>query len=355
MSKCSACGCQVKNAKGAHNVKCVGCRKVPSFFQRGSNSATAVACRECGLLRKRLAGHVQSAHNLSVEQYQAKHPDATLEIPGSRKRSSECRLKQSEAASRRWTSESERQAQSERLKESAPWKGKNLSKEHKAAISRGGRGVSHDLTDERRAELGEQGRQTFVLMREQPGYSDRQSQAIRLRAAREGADFGLRRPESKAKSLATRIRNGTLIPPGGGRGITGFRQGIPHYCRSTLEANFARVLIHEAVPYEYEPKVFMLPDGARWTPDFHLLTPLGDLVPPGWVELKGWRQSDGSLPGEAEAKIAAFEKLTGLKVFVVVQSSDLWQQIEAAFGTLVPWERLGHNLKTHPAVFGRVS
>lgn len=146
-----------------------------------------------------------------------------------------------------------------------------------------------------------------------------------------------------------------MIPPGGGRGITGFRKGIKHYCRSTLEVNFARVLIHEAVPYEYEPKVFMLPEGARWTPDFHLLAPLGDLIPAGWVELKGWQHADGTLPGTAGDKIVAFEKLTGLKVSVVVQDSDLWRKIETVYSHLLLWERPGRNLKTHPDVFGRAT
>ena len=314
-----------------------------------------VVCQMCGLERRRLGAHIQAAHQLTVGQYQERFPSAPVEVSGSRARSEECRAKQAAAASARWSDLAARQEQSDRLKETAPWKGKTLSEEHKAAISAGGRGVTHNLTKERRVELGEQGRQVFASMREQPGYHERQSRAIRLRVAREGADFGLRRPESQAKSLASRIQNGTLIPPNGGRGITGFRQGIPHYCRSTLEANFARVLAHEGVPYEYEPKVFMLPDGAQWTPDFHLLAPLGDLVPPGWVELKGWRQADGTLPGTAEDKIMAFEKLTGLKVFVVVQNSDLWRQIEAQYSGLLPWERPGQNLKTHPALFGRAN
>ena len=90
----------------------------------------------------------------------------------------------------------------------------------------------------------------------------------------------------------------------------------------------------------------MLPGGARWTPDFHLLAPLGDRVPPGGVELEGWRKADGSLPGTAE-------ELAGLKVFVVVQNSDLWRRIEAQYAGLIPWEKPRCNLKTHPALFSR--
>lgn len=178
--------------------------------------------------------------------------------------------------------------------------------------------------------------------------------AIYKRILREGPNFGLRRPEVQAKSLASRIRNGTLIPPGGGRGITGFRKGISHYCRSTLEANFARVLMAEGVPYEYEPQVFMLLNGERWTPDFRLLQPLSDLIPAGWVELKGWRLKDGSVPGTAAAKIQAFEQKTGESVFVLTQQDDLWEQLEKQYADKLLWERPRCNLKTHPDKFGRI-
>ena len=94
-------------------------------------------------------------------------------------------------------------------------------------------------------------------------------------------------PETQRKSYETRKANGTLNPPGAGRGITGFRKGLEHYFRSTLEANFARVLVLAGIAYEYEPKVFKLPNGKTYTPDFKLAAPLGDLVPAGWVELKG--------------------------------------------------------------------
>ena len=312
-----------------------------------------VVCQVCGVERRRLGAHLQAAHHLTVGQYLEQHPAAQVEVLGSRVRSAECRARQSAAASARWANPEARHEQSERLKDSAPWKGKNLSDDHKAAISAGGRGVPHTLTDERRTTLGEQGRRVLAEVRQHPGYAVKQSDAQKRRHQR--TLFGLSDPKTWQKGFDSRVQNGTLIPPGGGRGITGFRAGIPHYCRSTLEANFARVLLHEGVPYEYEPKIFMLPDGARWTPDFHLLAPLGDLVPPGWVELKGWRQADGTLPGVAEDKIMAFEKVTGLKVFVVVQNSDLWRRIEAQYSGLLPWERPGRNLKTHPEMFGRAN
>ena len=322
-------------------------------FQRGGCMSEKVACLICGLERRRLRAHLQAEHQLTVVQYQERFPSAQVEVLGSRVRSTECRTKQAAAARARWADPDARQEQSARLKESAPWKGKSLSDEHKAAISAGGRGVPHKLTEERRAELGEQGRQVLMGIREDPKVRAKMAEATRRRFA-QGGTFGFRSPGVHDRVMQSRVLNGALHPHGAGRGITGFRQGIPHYCRSTLEANFARVLIHEGVPYEYEPHVFMLPDGARWTPDFHLLAPLGDLVPPGWVELKGWRQADGTLPGLAEAKIQAFEKLTGLKVFVVVQNSDLWRKIEDQYSGSILWERPDRNFRTHPNLFGRV-
>jgi len=317
-----------------------------------SETSSMVTCALCGFERRRLGAHLKAEHYMTVEEYQSRHPGALVDAPGSRVRSPECRAKMAEAARRRWQKPEEIQAQSERLKITAPWKGKLLSDEHKKAISAGGKGVPHRLTDERRRELSSQRRVFLRGILADPGYHAKQGARMRLRALRERANFSLRRPEVKAKSLASRIRNGTLIPPGGGRGVTGFRAGISHYCRSTLEANFARVLILEGIPYKYEPKVFMLPSGQRWTPDFYLEHPLEDLVPAGWVELKGWRMPDGSLPGDAEGKLAEFKQVTGERVFVLCQQDDLWSHIKDVYSHQVLWEHGHRNLRTHPSVFG---
>lgn len=305
-------------------------------------------CLVCGVDLAHLEKHLQSVHTLSLEMYKANFPDAKTP---QKRRSVETRSKQAEAARKRWQKPEEVQAQSERLKEAAPWKGKHFSDEHKKAISDGGKGVPHKLTDDRRHELSVQRRVFLRGIHADPEYHAKQGARMRLRAFREGANFGLRRPEAKAKSLASRIRNGTLIPPGGGRGITGFRDGIPHYCRSTLEANFARVLILEGIPYKYEPQVFMLPSGQRWTPDFYLERPLGDLVPAGWVEMKGWRMPDGSLPGGVSDKLAEFEQTVGERVFVLCQQDALWRRFQSTYSQRVLWETGRRNLRTRPALF----
>ena len=161
-------------------------------------------------------------------------------------------------------------------------------------------------------------------------------------------------PEAQAKSYASRLRNDTLIPLNGGRGICGFRRDLDHYCRSTMEANFARVLLLEGVPYEHEPRMFSLPSGRHYTPDFRLTHPLGDLVPAGWVELKGWRKKDGSLPDGVAEKVAEFEAATGERVFVLTLHDPAWARLEGEHRPRVPlWETPTRNLRTHPKVFGR--
>jgi len=310
-----------------------------------------IRCEECGIERRRLGAHLRSAHGMSANEYRTKFPGALVEVPGNRKRSAECRARQAAAARRRWADPQERERQSERLKESAPWKGKHLSAAHRAAIGKGGQGKPHELSPEEQKARGERGRKALVEVRSRPGYSEKLSVAMRKRHAQ--ATLGLRDPAIWAKGYQTRLQKGTLNPPGIGRGITGFRRGIPHYCRSTLEANFARILIAEGVPYEYEPKVFRLASGTTWTPNFRLLRPLGDWVPAGWVELKGWRHKDGSLPLGATDKIAEFETQTGEPVFVLCQQDDLWRRLQAAYGSQVAWERARKNLRTHPHLFGR--
>ena len=95
-----------------------------------------------------------------------------------------------------------------------------------------------------------------------------------------------------------------------------------------------------------------MPSGRRWTPDFHLLKPLGD-IPAGWVELKGWRQKDGTFPSGASEKIAEFEAMTEKTVFVLCQQDELWKNLRSVYRDKVDWEKPKRNLRTHPHLFGR--
>ena len=102
-----------------------------------------------------------------------------------------------------------------------------------------------------------------------------------------------------------------------------------------MEANFARVLIREGIPYEYKPKVI----GFDWVPSFRLLRPLWNLAPAGWVEVVGWRQRDGFLPRALTQRIARFQQETGETVFVVHQNGLLWKALEDIYSPQIEqWE-----------------
>jgi hypothetical protein len=355
---CVSCGALVTGYSGrAVNVKCEDCRKTPAKRKRvGVDGEGLVACRICGVARKRLGAHLKAAHGLSDDRYLTLYPDALVEVPGSRVRSTACRAKQSVAATRRWSDPAERVAQSERLQASAPWKGKHLSEEHRGAISDGLTGVPHNLSEEGRAVLQSCGRQVLDEVRHRPDYPAKLAAGVQRRIAR-GEIVGLMDPAAQKKSYESRVRNGTLVPPNSGRGICGWRKGLSHYTRSTLEANFSHVLIAAGVLYEYEGRLFKLPSGRHYLPDFYLHQPLpvGDEeVPAGWVELKGWRQKDGSLPPGAEDKIGEFEEHLGTSVFVLVGTDELWKGVQDLYrpGILL-WESPRRNLRSHPEVFGR--
>lgn len=312
-----------------------------------------VACEICGIERRRLTAHLRAQHGMTKTEYQSRFPGSLVEVASSRTRSPECRAKQSRAAKLRWSSQAERETHSERMKVSAPWKGKRLSTEHRRAISCGGRGKSHALSSEGHKAIGENGRNALAQLRARPDYSEICADNVRKRIAR-GEKVGLMRKDVQAKSLASRIRNGTLAPPGSGRGICGWRRDLPHYCRSTLEANFARILLREGVPYDYEPTLFRLPSGRHYLPDFFLHEAWRE-IPAGWVELRGWRKEDGSLAGDRTDKIHEFEAVEETTVFVLTQADDLWKRMRTEFNSVISlWERPRKNLRTHPELFGTV-
>jgi len=347
---CSVCGEEVPGASPrAAYVKCEECAP--------KDSREKVACELCGEERRRLRAHLKSAHGLTPAQYQARFPGTLVEVPGTRERSKVCREKQSAAATERWKDPVEREAQSDRLQESAPWKDKSLSPEHRQAISEGCTGKVLDLSDEERARRGEQGRRVLTENLDRPSHSSILSAAQKRRLAN-GEKLGFQNPETLAKAHATARENGP--PKGAGRGICGFRKGLDHYTRSTLEANFARLLVAMGVPYQYEPQCFKikLADGREtyYTPDFYLEEPLkiGERlwVPAGWVEIKGWRHKDGRLPGNAQEKLDALRLLVDEPVSVLVGGDPEWTALRAMWRPIVPqWETQTRNLRTHPEFF----
>lgn len=70
------------------------------------------------------------------------------------------------------------------------------------------------------------------------------------------------------------------------RGRSGFREDLGYFVRSSLEADYARMLISKGVKYEYEPVAIRLANGTTYTPDFLLLNTKV------YVELKGWKGQD---------------------------------------------------------------
>lgn len=354
--KCTACGVEVFGyAPAARNVKCDGCRKTTSLVKRGDTPSNQVPCRVCGVSRRMLTPHLVTAHGLTKDQYLAMYPEALTDAPGARTRSDVCKQKMTEKAKIRWASEDERQKQSIRsVKNADAWRGKPLTEDHRKAISNSMKGKHHNMTPEGSATIGAHGRTVLAEFRASPEAHNKLSQGAKRRIAR-GGIFGFMDPDIWQRGFETRLHNGTLNPPGVGRGICGFRLGIPHYCRSTFEANFARVLIHLGVPYNYEPKLFKLSNGTYYTPDFYLLGPFLDgLIPAGWVELKGWRQKDGQVP--TQPKIDLFTQETGQMVTVLAMKDALWKTIEDRYSNLVQnWETPRRNLRTHRNIFGLVA
>lgn len=353
---CLTCGVVVEgyNPRAA-NVKCDACRITPPSCKIGTEDPSLVTCQICGLSRRRLGKHLEKKHSTTPADYKTLYPNSLIEVPGTRARSDSCRAKMTVAAKARWTDPDERAAQSVRLKKSAPWKGKHMTLEHRAAISLGGTDIRHTLTSEQKKQQGIRGKRSLEAIRLRPGHSDRLAEAGKRRykrAKETGVKIGFYDPEIRRKSLATRTKNGTLAPQGSGRGICGFRQGISHYCRSTLEANFSRVLLHFGIHYRYEPNVFKLSSGTSYTPDFFLLESLSKYsLPMGWIELKGWRKPDGSVA--TQAKIDTFVKDYGTSILVLAEKDPLWIKITSEVKPLIPlWETPNRNLRSHPQVFG---
>ena len=349
---CSGCGAPVTASARAAYVKCDDCRQ--------SDDREKVSCRVCGEERRNLTPHIKAHHQMTVAEYKAQFPGAEVFVPT--KRSAEFREGQSARAKKRWSDPKEREAQSERLKESAAWLGKNLSKAHRAAISKGGTGVKHNMTPEGIKVIGDQGRRSLVEIRKRPGYRKKLSEGQRRRVAR-GEKVGFQIPGRWEKAMETRIRNGThLFGVFGGkspRGIGGFRKGLGHYTRSTLEANFARILLELGIKYRYEPQCFRLELQERrayYTPDFHIESPvlLGEqvIIPAGWVELKGWREKTGAFPGNSEAKVEALRLQVTEPVTIIAGTDAEYRALcEEWRFKITLWERGGYNLRTHPEVF----
>ena len=61
-----------------------------------------------------------------------------------------------------------------------------------------------------------------------------------------------------------------------------FYDDLGHRCRSSWEVNYARILKHLKIKYEYEPTSFELNEGDSYTPDFYLINN------EEYIEIKGY-------------------------------------------------------------------
>ena len=100
------------------------------------------------------------------------------------------------------------------------------------------------------------------------------------------------------------------------------------FFRSRMEANYARILNYNHVPFIYEYKTFRLSDSMSYTPYFYL-NATGE-----YVELKGYMHE------KAKAKIAAFTRAYPNVPFkILYYDSSEWKELYEKYSQLIPtWE-----------------
>jgi DNA polymerase III alpha subunit len=109
----------------------------------------------------------------------------------------------------------------------------------------------------------------------------------------------------------------------------GFREDLGHYVRSSWEADFARVLKHLGIEYQYEPRRFTLSraEGSSMTyaPDF--------FVPEArcFYEIKGW------MDDKCAEKIRLFREQYPNEMLVVIDKTQ-FAELQMRYGDLVEWE-----------------
>ncbi|MEK9167597.1 MAG: DNA polymerase III subunit alpha [Patescibacteria group bacterium] len=109
----------------------------------------------------------------------------------------------------------------------------------------------------------------------------------------------------------------------------GYRKDLGHYVRSNWEADFARILLHQGLSYEYEPRTFpvTLPDGSptNYTPDFYI--PSQET----YYEIKGWLHDDDRL------KMEEFQRQYP-DIKLVIIGATKFAEFALKYRSLVAWE-----------------
>lgn len=128
---------------------------------------------------------------------------------------------------------------------------------------------------------------------------------------------------AEQRGKISRTLMGHPANPGSGRGKSGWRIDLPHYCRSRWEANVARTFLYEGLEYRYEPTRFHFGE-FTYTPDFYL------------PQFEWYVEVCGYITEDKKRKIKAFQKLgKDLLVFDV----GLYKELEVIYSELIPnWE-----------------
>lgn len=125
---------------------------------------------------------------------------------------------------------------------------------------------------------------------------------------------------SKSKLISTnkRLTNHS-------KGKSGLRSDLNQFFRSTWEANYARVLNHLNIKWEYEPQKFQLTDKINYTPDFKLDEKL-------FIEVKGW------MTEYCKLKISLFKECYPEFKLIVVEH-DVYKELVSQYKYKIPfWE-----------------
>jgi DNA-directed RNA polymerase subunit RPC12/RpoP len=223
----------------------------------------------------------------------------------------------------------------------APLKSKTLKTLRCKACS--ARITSNPSRPEARAKIGRanSGRRpwNYAAVSSNPFYADWLTALRRGHEKQRGKSLEEKVGPERAAELRARLsaRNSGVGNPMYGRtqhgrtaySAAGFRRDLGHYVRSSWEADFARVLRHLGVEYQYEPRRFALarPDGSPLTyaPDFY--------VPESrcFYEIKGWMDE------RSAEKVRLFREQYPDETLIVIDKTQ-FAELQMRYAGLVEWE-----------------
>lgn len=132
-----------------------------------------------------------------------------------------------------------------------------------------------------------------------------------------------------------------------GRGLGGNRPDLGHSVRSMWEANMARILQLKGIEYKFEKEAFPFYDQNgnlidSYLPDFYL------------PEYNAWLEVKGQMDEISQKKILLFLN-EGYRLIIV--DGKIYDKLCRKFKHKLngKWEYSGHNIKTHPELFNKIS